>query len=101
MEYIDTMPKTTEKPVFELILNELRKEISKLGENSEMIFSRICNIQDIRRPTPIENGDINLKSECLAKKPSIINELDEILRLIRFYNDSLDESKRGLIKLIG
>lgn len=81
------------KPEFLELLESMRDQLSILDENSSIIFQKVNTIKDITEP----------EKEMLkeASPTGVIGELWECVSRLRRYNESLNRSKKGLIRFIG
>lgn len=81
------------KPEFLELLESMRDQLDMLDENSSIIFQKVNTIKDITEP-----------EEKMFDEPSragVIGELWECVNLLRGYNESLNRSKKGLIRFVG
>ena len=81
------------KPEFLELLESMRDQLSMLDENSSIIFQKVNTIKDITEP----------EKEMLkeASQTGVLGELWECVSRLRRYNESLNRSKKGLIRFIG
>lgn len=81
------------KPEFLELLESMRDQLSMLDENSSIIFQKVNTIKDITEP----------EKEMLKEvsQPGVLGELWECVSRLRRYNESLNRSKKGLIRFIG
>lgn len=81
------------KPEFLELLECMRDQLDMLDENSSIIFQKVNTIKDITEPekeTPDEQS-----------QAGVLDELWECVSRLREYNESLERSKKGLIRFVG
>lgn len=81
------------KPEFLELLESMRGQLDMLDENSSIIFQKVNTIKDITEP-----------EEKMFDEPSqagVLGELWKCVSLLRGYNESLERSKKGLIRFVG
>lgn len=81
------------KPEFLELLERMGDQLDMLDENSSIIFQKVNTIKDITEP-----------EEEMLDEPSqagVIGELWKCVSLLRKYNESLERSKKGLIRFVG
>ena len=81
------------KPEFLELLESMRDQLDMLDENSSIIFKKVNTIKDITEP---EKGMLDEPSQA-----GVLGELWECVIRLREYNDSLERSKKGLIRFVG
>ena len=83
------------KPEFLELLESMRGQLDMLDENSSIIFQKVNTIKDITEPEP--------EKEMLEKtnQAGVLGELWKCVSLLRGYNESLERSKKGLIRFVG
>ena len=83
------------KPEFLELLESMRDQLDKLGENSSIIFQKVNTIKDITELEP-EKERLDEPSQA-----GVLGELWRCVSQLRGYNESLERSKKGLIRFIG
>lgn len=81
------------KPEFLELLESMKGQLDMLDENSSIIFQKVNTIKDITKP-----------EEEIFDEPSqagVLGELWKCVSLLRGYNESLERSKKGLIRFVG
>ena len=81
------------KPEFLELLESMRGQLDMLDENSSIIFQKVNAIKDI---TELEKE--------MPEEPhqvGVLGELWKCVSLLRGYNESLERSKKGLIRFVG
>ena len=81
------------KPEFLELLESMRGQLDMLDENSSIIFRKVNTIKDITEP---EKEMIDETSQ-----EGVLGELWECVSRLREYNESLERSKKGLIRFVG
>ena len=81
------------KPEFLELLECMRDQLDMLDENSSIIFQKVNTIKDITEP---EKGTPDEPSQA-----GVLGELWECVSRLRGYNESLERSKKGLIRFVG
>ena len=81
------------KPEFLELLESMRDQLDMLDENSCIIFQKVNTIKDI---TELEKETLD---DPIQK--GVIGELWECVSRLRGYNESLERSKKGLIRFVG
>ena len=81
------------KPEFLELLESMRDQLDMLDGNSSIIFQKVNAIKDITEP---EKGVIEEPIQA-----GVLGELWKCVNLLRGYNESLERSKKGLIRFIG
>lgn len=81
------------KPEFLELLESMRDQLDMLDENSSIIFQKVNTIKDITEP---EKANADEPSQA-----GVLGELWECVIRLREYNDSLERSKKGLIRFVG
>ena len=81
------------KPEFLELLESMRDQLDMLDENSGIIFQKVNTIKDITEP----------KKEMLdeSRPGGVLGELWKCVSRLRGYNESLERSKKGLIRFVG
>ena len=81
------------KPEFLELLESMRDQLDMLDENSSIIFQKVNTIKDITEP----------EKEMLDEpiQAGVLGELWECVSRLREYNESLERSKKGLIRFVG
>lgn len=82
------------KPEFLELLESMKDQLDMLGENSSIIFQKVNTIKDITEPEEEEM----LKG---ISQVGVLDDLWECVSRLRRYNESLNRSKKGLIRFIG
>ena len=72
------------KPEFLELLESMRDQLDMLDENSSIIFKKVNTIKDITEP---EKGMLDELWKCVSR--------------LRGYNESLERSRKGLIRFVG
>ena len=81
------------KPEFLELLESMRDQLDMLDENSGIIFQKVNTIKDITEPE---------KERLDESSPGgVLGELWECVSRLREYNESLERSKKGLIRFVG
>lgn len=83
------------KPEFLELLESMRDQLIMLDENSSIIFKKVNTIKDITEPEP-ENETLDTTNQS-----GVLGELWKCVSLLREYNESLERSKKGLIRFVG
>ena len=81
------------KPEFLELLESMRDQLDMLDENSSIIYQKVNTIKDITEP-----------EEKMLAEPSQVGVLGEFWKCVsrlREYNESLERSKKGLIRFVG
>ncbi len=81
------------RPEFVELLDALKEQLSYMDENSSVIFEKVNIIKDVREPEKEE-----LKS---ANSSGLMNELWQCVDRMKKYNNTLNQSKKALIRFIG
>lgn len=81
------------KPEFLELLESMRDQLDMLDENSSIIFQKVNTIKDITEP---EKERIDEPSQS-----GVLGELWRSVSRLREYNESLERSKKGLIRFVG
>lgn len=79
---------------FASILDEFKRELTCMGENSDVIYSKINIIKDVREPKEEKTSTADAAND-------IISDLWACLEMMKLYNLKLSESKKALIKFVG
>ena len=81
------------KPEFLELLESMRDQLDMLDENSSIIYQKVNTIKDITEP----------EKEMLdeSRPGGVLGELWKCVSRLREYNESLERSKKGLIRFIG
>lgn len=81
------------RPEFVELLDALKEQLSYMDENSSIIFEKVNVIKDVREP----------EKEALESENSegLMNELWQVVHRMRKYNNTLNQSKKALIRFIG
>jgi dsDNA-specific endonuclease/ATPase MutS2 len=82
------------KPEFLELLESMKDQLDMLEENSSIIFQKVNTIKDITEPEEEEM----LKG---ISQVGVLDDLWECVSRLRRYNESLNRSKKGLIRFIG
>ena len=81
------------KPEFLELLESMRDQLDMLDENSSIIFQKVNTIKDITEPEKAKADD--------SSQAGVLGELWECVSRLREYNESLERSKKGLIRFVG
>ena len=81
------------KPEFLELLESMRDQLDMLDENSGIIFQKVNTIKDITEP---EKGMLDEPSQA-----GVLGELWGCVSRLRGYNESLERSRKGLIRFVG
>ena len=81
------------KPEFLELLESMRDQLDMLDENSSIIFKKVNTIKDITEP---EKGMLDEPSQA-----GLLGDLWGCVNRLRGYNESLERSKKGLIRFVG
>ena len=81
------------KPEFLELLESMRDQLDMLDENSSIIFKKVNTIKDITEP---EKANADEPSQA-----GVLGELWGCVSRLRGYNESLERSKKGLIRFVG
>ena len=81
------------KPEFLELLESMRDQLDMLDENSSIIFKKVNTIKDIAET---ETEMIDEPSQA-----GVLGELWKCVSRLREYNESLERSKKGLIRFVG
>lgn len=81
------------KPEFLELLECMGAQLDMLDQNSSIIFQKVNTIKDITEP---EKEMIDEPSQT-----GLLGELWKCVGLLRRYNESLERSKKGLIRFVG
>ena len=81
------------KPEFLELLESMRDQLSMLEENTSIIYQKVNVIKDITEP----------EKEMLKEvsQSGIIGELWECVSRLKRYNQTLNQSKKGLVRFVG
>jgi hypothetical protein len=81
------------KPEFLELLESMRDQLSLLDENSNIIYQKVNTIKDITEP----------EKEMLkeASQTGVLGELWECVSRLKRYNNTLNQSKKGLVRFLG
>lgn len=81
------------KPEFLELLESMRDQLDMLDENSSIIFQKVNTIKDITEPEKA-NADEPSQAGVLGQFWGCVSRLRE-------YNESLERSRKGLIRFVG
>lgn len=81
------------RPEFVELLDALKEQLSYMDENSSIIFEKVNIIKDVREPEKEESNPENSEG--------LMNELWKVVRRMKEYNNTLNQSKKALIRFIG
>jgi len=81
------------RPEFIELLDALKEQLSYMDENSSIIFEKVNIIKDVREPEKEELKPIN--------SDGLMNELWQCVNRMKKYNDTLNQSKKALVRFIG
>lgn len=81
------------RPEFVELLDALKEQLSYMDENSSIIFEKVNIIKDVREP---ENEELNP-----VNSGGLINELWLCVDRMKKYNNTLNQSKKALVRFIG
>ena len=84
------------KPEFLELLESMRGQLDMLDENSSIIFQKVNTIKDITEPELEKANAVDEQSQA-----GVLGELWKCVSLLRGYNESLERSKKGLIRFVG
>ena len=83
------------KPEFLELLESMRDQLDMLDENSGIIFQKVNTIKDITEPEP-KKGMLDEPNQAF-----VLGELWGCVSRLRGYNESLERSRKGLIRFVG
>jgi|WetSurMetagenome_2_1015567.scaffolds.fasta_scaffold993310_1 hypothetical protein len=86
--------KNTKDSEFQNIFNKFSDQLSKMQENSSIIFSKVCMLKDIRKEEKTCNPAVPAKEEIIDKLNQYIDSMIE-------YNMILSKAKSGLMEIVG
>jgi len=81
------------RPEFVELLDALKEQLNYMDENSSIIFEKVNVIKDVREPEKEQ-----------PKEPDsggLINDLWLCVSRMKKYNDTLNQSKKALVRFIG
>jgi hypothetical protein len=81
------------RPEFVEVLECLRDQLSMLDETSSTIYQKVNQIKDITEPEKERLNDPSM--------PGVIGELWVCVGILKQYNSTLSQSKKGLVRFLG
>lgn len=81
------------RPEFVELLDALKEQLSYMDENSSIIFDKVNIIKDVREPEKEELEEPN--------SGGLMNELWICVSRMKKYNNTLNQSKKALVRFIG
>lgn len=81
------------RPDFVELLDALKEQLSYMDENSSVIFEKVNVIRDVREPEKEELKTTN--------SGGLMDELWMCVDRMKKYNNTLNQSKKALIRFIG
>jgi hypothetical protein len=81
------------RPEFVELLDALKEQLSYMDENSSIIFEKVNTIKDVREPEKEELKEPN--------SGGLMNELWLCVARMKKYNNTLNQSKKALVRFIG
>ena len=82
------------RPEFAELLDAFKEQLGYMGENSSIINEKVNTIKDLRSP----------EEEPRPEEPNqggVLGELWMCVARMRTYNNTLNESKKSLVRFIG